>query len=154
MNNGQANETAETPAPVKGPEPKKIKNAIYSKVIGECSEIVQELLENGGNMTKLLKKFTDQKTIILPEMADPYGFLLSRLEFEILYWEMRAPLGMEPVLEKMHQSLINRITKAMSDIKLWTFKGLIYEFHLSEYGILEWGHIKEESREEESGKAN
>ena len=141
LDNGQANETEEVQQP-KAQEPV---NALKSKIIRETAGIIRTLLENGGKLSKELQAFCDTEEILLPGMADAYGFLMDRLDAETAFWmgwpHRNDGLADEMAfsLKEMRRALVRRIETSMKKISLKELKGREYVWAFDDQGFFDCG---------------
>ena len=110
----------------------KSQKLILSKAVLESSMIVQEIIENDGQLGKKLDSMMDLKNICLPGKMDHYGYMWDRLEGEEKYWNKHRHLIVAISIRKVKNSLKNRIKFAMKAIKLKEISGEEFRFVLIE----------------------
>ncbi len=109
----------------------KPQKLILSQAVLESAMIVQEIIENDGELGKRLETLVDSKNICLPGKMDSYAYVWDRLEGEEKYWNNRNNLIAASV-KKVKNSLKNRIKFAMSEIKKKELSGNEFRFVLVE----------------------
>lgn len=108
------------------------KNTLIN-LITDSSEIVNEIIANGGELTLELEQSLEQSNIDLALKLDNYAYLWERLEVEATYWKAKADefARVAKSVKTVNANLKSRLKFALVESKKSEMVGNDFKFKLA-----------------------
>jgi len=102
-------------------------------LITESSEIVNEIISNGGELTEEIEQSLEQNNINLAAKLDNYAYLWERLEVEASYWKAKADefSRVAKSVKTVNATLKSRLKFAMVESEKAEMVGNDFKFKLA-----------------------